>query len=111
VGHFFHAEIFRLLVAEEYAAVSPLLPWMILASGVFAAGQTITLKLMTAMKTKSMIVPRLTTALTFVPLAFAGAHWFGVAGVVIAGIVVSVQHFCWLATLARDGVRMTVRSE
>jgi O-antigen/teichoic acid export membrane protein len=97
----FHAQIFRIFVAAEYASVSHLLPWMLLASGVFAAGQTISLNLMSQMKTQIMIAPKLITALLGVALNFAGAYWYGITGIVIAGILFSVSYFLWMAVLSK----------
>jgi O-antigen/teichoic acid export membrane protein len=97
----FHAEIFRLFVAAEYASVSHLLPWMLLGGGIFAAGQAIALNLMSQMKTQIMIAPKLTTALLGVALNFALAYSYGITGIVIAGILFSASYLVWMAALAK----------
>jgi O-antigen/teichoic acid export membrane protein len=95
-----HSQIFRILVAKEYASVSHFLPWMVLAGGAFAAGQTIALNLMSQMKTRSMAAVKIITALLGVILNFAGAYWYGIAGIVIATILFSFLFTLWVAALS-----------
>ncbi len=59
---FFHKLILTALVAPEYQSVSPYLPWMLLSGGLFAAGQTISLNLMSQMRTRAMIAAKIVTA-------------------------------------------------
>lgn len=96
----FHHQIFRLLVASEYASVSHLLPWMLLAGGIFAAGQAIALNLMSQMRTQAMMGAKIATALAGVALNLAGAYWLGIDGIVLAAVLFSVLYFSWMAALA-----------
>jgi len=96
---FFHRQIFHLLVAREYAHVSGLLPWMLLAGGIFAAGQAIALNLMSQLRTRSMMAAKIVTAILGTGLNFGLAYWLGTAGIVIAAVLFSVLYFAWMALL------------
>jgi len=101
----FHAQILQIFVAAEYVSVSHLLPWVMLAGGVFAAGQAIALNLMSQMKTYTMMAAKIITALLGVTFNLAGAYWYGTTGIVIAGILFSVSYFIWMAVLSKyEGV-------
>lgn len=104
----FHAQIFLILVAKEYWSVSHLLPWMLVAGGVFAAGQTIALNLMSQMKTHAMVAATIVPCLFGVVFNFAGAYWYGITGIVIAGVLFSVLYFVWMATVS---IRITVYAD
>lgn len=95
-----HKQIFIFFVAREYWSVSYLLPWMLLAGGVFSAGQTISLNLMSQMKTQSMMSAKIVTALLGVTLNFVGAYWYGTTGIVIAGVLFSVSYFIWIVLIS-----------
>ena len=97
----FHAQIFQVIVGKEYASVSHLLPWMLLAGGMFSAGQTITLNLASQMKTLTMVAPKIITALLGITFNFACAYWYGTTGIVIAALSFSVLYFLWMAVLAK----------
>jgi O-antigen/teichoic acid export membrane protein len=97
----FHGLIFKIFVAGEYVSVSYLLPWMLLAGGIFAAGQMLALNLQSQMKTRVMMTAKIVTALLGVILNIAGAYWYGTAGIVAASILFSVSFFIWMAMLLK----------
>jgi O-antigen/teichoic acid export membrane protein len=97
----FHAEIFNLLVATQYASVSNLLPYALLGSGVTAASQMIELSLISQMKTKSLIAAKIATALLGVLLNFAFADLYGIRGVVAAGVIISAFYHVWMLVLVK----------
>ncbi|OIQ87091.1 hypothetical protein GALL_310470 [mine drainage metagenome] len=106
LAYLLHTQIFRFFVAKEYMSVSYLLPWMLLAGGVFAASQTIALNLMSQMKTRTMMSAKIITALLGVMLNCAGAYWYGTQGIVAASILFSVLFFVWMAWLSiKNGER------
>jgi len=96
---FFHRQIFNILVAAEYRSVSAFLPWLVLSSGLFTAGQMASLLIMSAMNTRKLILPKITTAITGIGLNFLGAMWFGLPGVVGASLIFAVFHLVWIGIL------------
>lgn len=96
-----HEWIFRILVASGYRSISYLLPWVVLAGGVFAAGQMISLKLMSEMKTKAMTSAKVVTALMGVVFNITGATLAGLPGVVAALVAFSVIYLVWMALLGQ----------
>lgn len=96
-----HEWIFRLLVDAQYHSVSPVLPWMVLAGGIFAAGQMLALKLMSDMKSMAMTAAKIVTAILGVVLNMYGAAQFGLHGVVAALVAFSSLYFLWMAWLAQ----------
>jgi O-antigen/teichoic acid export membrane protein len=99
---FLHEWIFQLLVAEKYHAVSYLLPWIVMAGGIFAAGQMLFLKLMSEMKSAPMIAAKILTAILGVGLNIYGASKFGLQGAVGALVAFSGIYFFWMAWFARQ---------
>lgn len=95
----FHEWFFRILVAAEYRVISNLLPWLVLAGGLFAAGQVIALKLMSDMRSSAMLWAKIVTALIGLSLNIFGAMFAGIRGVVGAWVVFSVIHFIWMALI------------
>lgn len=105
-----HRPILLLLVAEEYRELSYLLPWVILAGGVFASGQMVALKLMSDLKSRELLVPKIATALIGLALNLVGAVVAGTYGVVAAMVAFSTIYLTWIILLARGaglGLRET----
>jgi O-antigen/teichoic acid export membrane protein len=100
-----HRPVFALLVAEEFRVLSYLLPWMLLAGGLFAAGQMLALKLMADLSTAAMTRAKVGTALLGVALNIVLARVMGVEGVVIAQVGFGLVYLVWMAALARHPKR------
>lgn len=109
----FHPLIFSIFAAKEYRSASHLLPWMVLSGGIFAAGQMIALNLMSQMKTHAMMRVKISTALLGIASNFAGAYWYGIRGIVIAGLFFSVVYFIWMVLLSKtcgEGLAWALRN-
>jgi O-antigen/teichoic acid export membrane protein len=95
-----HEQLFALLVASDYRGSSYLLPWVVLAGGLFAAGQMLALKLMSEMKPSDMTKAKIVTASIGTLLNVIGAGLAGMQGVVWAMLVFSGIYLIWMAVLA-----------
>jgi O-antigen/teichoic acid export membrane protein len=99
---FMHEWLFRLLVAAEYRGISHFFPWVVLAGGLFAVGQMLALKLMSEMKSSSLTIVKIVTALIGILCNVLGAAYAGMQGVVGALVVFSVIYFVWMTVIARN---------
>jgi O-antigen/teichoic acid export membrane protein len=97
-----HEWLFRFLVAPQYRNVSHLLPWMVMAGGLFAAGQILALKLMSEMKSARLALAKIVTALLGVGFNVYGAAVAGLAGVIAALVAFSLVYLAWMMWLARS---------
>ncbi|MBK8988623.1 MAG: lipopolysaccharide biosynthesis protein [Chloroflexi bacterium] len=107
LAYFLHGPIFNVLVAAEYRAISWLLPWIILGGGLFATGQVATISLLSEANTKRLIAPKIGTAVCATSLNFAAAHFYGLPGVIFAGVVSGVVYIIWILALVRHNGRET----
>jgi O-antigen/teichoic acid export membrane protein len=96
-----HGFIFRWLVAPEYRDISWLLPGMVLAGGLFATGQFVSISLFSETETRIFIIPKIATAIIGVLLNIIGAARFGVSGVVGACVIASSVYMLWILYLVR----------
>jgi O-antigen/teichoic acid export membrane protein len=96
-----HPIIFQILVAEKFRAISYLFPWMLLAGGFFATAQTLTSNLLSQMKTRSLILVKVVTAVFGLILNVLGAYWYGINGVVCGGVAFSFVYLIWVVFLVK----------
>lgn len=89
VAWIFHAFIFSILVSEEFRGHSYLLPWFVLASGLFSTGQMLVLKILSEVRPHILLVMKIGTALIGVALNILGAWLAGINGVVAALVTFS----------------------
>ena len=96
-----HGWLFQILVAgQEYRAVSHLLPWMVLAGGLFAAGQMLGIKLSSELRSLDMLPAKIGTAALGLLLNVYGCLAAGIEGIVAAQLAFSAIYFVWMAFLA-----------
>jgi O-antigen/teichoic acid export membrane protein len=97
----FHGPILSIFAAEEYRGTSFLLPWFILAGGIYSASQMLALKLMSEMKSRTMLWSKITTSVVAIALNIAGAYFGGVHGLVLSLVCFAAMSYLWMAILCR----------
>lgn len=91
-----HTWLFEILVASEYRSVSYLLPWVLLAGGLFAAGQVSAMKMLIQTDSQALLTPKIATSMITIILNFLGVYLGGLAGLVYALVISSVLYFLWM---------------
>ena len=99
-----HEWLFRLLVSTEYRGSSYLLPWVVLAGGLFASAQLLATKLLSELKTSTLTTAKIVTALIGILINVIGAAFAGMQGVVAAVVAFAMVHFIWISILCRNFV-------
>ena len=94
-----HEWLFSFLVAPEFRSASVYLAYMVLAGGLFSAGQILSLKLVSEFNSKIMLSVKVGTALLGLVLNIYGAWAYGTAGVVGSMIIFSISYLAWMAWL------------
>lgn len=88
----FHQEIFHYVIARRFTLESNLLPWAVASGGALSIGQTISIHLMSTMKTHLLAYAKIVTAVLGVAFNVAGARLFGLKGVVIGDFMFSATY-------------------
>jgi O-antigen/teichoic acid export membrane protein len=91
--------LFSFLVASEFRSASIYLPYMILAGGLFSAGQILSLKLMSEFNSRRMLSVKIFTALLGLIMNIIGAWAYGISGVIGSMIIFSLSYFLWMVLL------------
>lgn len=94
-----HSWAFQLVASPRYAVASHMLPWMVLAGGIFSTGQILAIKLMSDMKPGLMTQAKILTALVGVCLNVIGAIYAGLFGVILAQLAFSFLYLVWMVRL------------
>jgi FkbM family methyltransferase len=100
-----HKQILQVFTSAHYAKLSYLFPWMVLAGGITAVAQTISLRFFSQTKTNLMMRVKIFTSLFGIILNIVGASWYGVVGVVASNVIFSITYFCWMLLLSKVGIR------
>jgi O-antigen/teichoic acid export membrane protein len=100
-----HGLVFQCLAAAKYREVSPWLPGMVLASGLFALGQLATLPLVATVGTRSLARCKIGSSCLGLLLNGIGAWQGGVAGLVVAQICFSATYVLWTLLLLAQASR------
>lgn len=100
-----HDFIFTIFVSSEFRGHSYLLPWFVLAGGLFSTGQMLVLKILSEVRTRILLTLKIGTALIGVTLNIFGAWIAGINGVVVALVVFSsiyVLGMMWLTSSSQS---------
>jgi O-antigen/teichoic acid export membrane protein len=103
-----HSFIFSIFVSSEFHGNSYLLPWFVLAGGLFSTGQMLVLKILSEVRTRILLTIKIGTALLGVLLNILGAWIAGINGVVAALLIFSVIYslgMMWLTYSPKSSAR------
>lgn len=103
VSLLFHKTIISIFAAREYHATSYLLPWLILAGGVYSSSQMLALKLMSEMKPRTMFWCKVVTSALAILFNILGACFGGVYGIVFAVLCFAMISYLWMVVICRRG--------
>ncbi|MDD3883614.1 MAG: lipopolysaccharide biosynthesis protein [Gallionella sp.] len=92
--------MFELLVAENYQGASVYFPWMVLAGGLFATGQMISIKLMSEIRSNELLKVKIGSSLIGLFVNFFGVWWIGISGAILGLVVFGLVYLAWVSKIS-----------
>lgn len=99
LSFFLHERIFEILVAQPFRNISHYLPCILLAGGVFATGQMLSLKLLSDIRSGALLGVKVGTALVGIAGNVIGAWLYGIEGIVASLVLFSIVYALCVALL------------
>lgn len=93
---FFYERIFEIIVDERYWKYAYMLPYMVLAGGLFTATQLSNLSIMSKLATKQLLIPIIATSIGCVCLYALLSRAYSVEGIVYSYLIFTVFQFAWI---------------
>ena len=103
--YYLHDWLFSILVAKPYQEVSQFLPWVVLAGGLFSTGQMLSLKILSELRSSSLIAIKIVTAIVAVLINVLGAWLYGFLGVIVALVIFSLIYLIWMLIMAKGSLK------
>ncbi len=96
---FINNPVMTALSSKAYSGVSGYLPFLMLSGGLFSAGQILSISLLSRRETKSLLLPKVATAILGMIFYFWGAREFGIKGVIFGNISFSAMYLIWISAI------------
>lgn len=103
-GVVLHRVCVRVLLGPAYRESSMVIPVLIAAGGVFAAGQVVAIALMLRQSSSALIPPKIGTAVLGVAANLAGIRYYGIPGAAGASLMFSASYLIWVTAAARPSL-------
>ncbi len=97
---FTHDALVLTLSSAIYTKYSYLMPIFVLAGGFFSAGQLVTVKILTDLKTNILVSGKIFSSLLCITLNIFLAKLYGIDGVAVSILFFSIVYFVWMFYLA-----------
>jgi O-antigen/teichoic acid export membrane protein len=97
---FIHETLVLILSSDIYTKYSYLFPMLILAGGFFSAGQLVTVKILSELKSRALIPGKILPSLLGVILNIYLSKLYGIDGIAISLLIFSFTYFVWMFYLA-----------
>lgn len=98
---YLHSFIFSIFTNSQFYPVSYLLPWVVLAAGLFSCGQMLFTKLTSELKVRELIKPKIITALIGIAMNIIAAYIWQIEGSVFSLLAFSMFYFLWMLYLSK----------
>ncbi|MFZ5704552.1 MAG: lipopolysaccharide biosynthesis protein [Pseudomonadota bacterium] len=96
-----HDWIFTMFTSGAFRTSSHLMPLMAAAAGLQACHHVLGVRISSLLKTRSLLVPQILSAISFAVLNMAGAYIAGLAGLMVALCLASAFYAGWMWALSQ----------
>lgn len=108
IAWWLHAYVFALFVSASFRSHSYLLPWFVLAGGLFSTGQMLVLKILSEIRPRILLTVKIGTAILGLLLNVVGAWLAGINGVIAALVLFSSVYVLGMYSLTYSCSKSTV---